>query len=180
MDFIKIVAVVIPVPRWRKRFRIWAWRYLFGRYARQSGQIDPSCVFLGRAKLNGKTIIKEGTCIGGLEVSGSGAFLVGRYCHFAPDVLVLTQNHDYDTGEEIPYGRKSILKDVVIEDFVWCGRRVTILPGTHVREGAIIQAGSVVHGEIPPMSIVGGNPAKVFKLRDRAHFEELKAKGAFH
>ena len=42
------------------------------------------------------------------------------------------------------------------------GSNVTILPGTTIGEGAIIQAGAVVHGEIPPCAIVGGNPAKDF------------------
>ena len=66
-----------------------------------------------------------------------------------------------------------------IDDCVWIGSNVIILPGTHIGEGAIIQAGSVVHGEIPPMAIAGGNPAKVFASRDRRHYEELKAKGRF-
>ena len=47
----------------------------------------------------------------------------------------------------------------------------------HIGEGAIIQAGAVVHGEIPPYAIVGGNPAKVFKYRDIEHFQKLKAEG---
>ena len=71
-------------------------------------------------------------------------------------------------------------KDVTIDDFVWLGSRVTILPGTKIGEGAIIQAGSVVHGEIPPYAIAGGNPAKVFKYRDIEHFKKLKAEGRFY
>ena len=54
-----------------------------------------------------------------------------------------------------------------------------ILPGTKIGEGAIIQGGSVVHGEIPPYAIAGGNPAKVFKYRDIEHFKKLKAEGKF-
>ena len=73
-----------------------------------------------------------------------------------------------------------VYKDVEIGDFVWLGSRVMILPGTKIGEGAIIQGGSVVHGEIPPYAIAGGNPAKVFKYRDKVHFEKLKAEGKFH
>ena len=62
----------------------------------------------------------------------------------------------------IPYDETFKYKDVVIGDFVWIGSNVTILPGTTIGEGAIIQAGAVVHGEIPPCAIVGGNPAKDF------------------
>ena len=56
---------------------------------------------------------------------------------------------------------------------------VLILPGTHIGEGAIIQAGSVVHGYIPALAIAGGNPAKVFSWRDRKHYEVLKKSGRF-
>ncbi|MBR5589795.1 MAG: 2,3,4,5-tetrahydropyridine-2,6-carboxylate N-succinyltransferase, partial [Phascolarctobacterium sp.] len=56
----------------------------------------------------------------------------------------------------------------------------TILPGTHIGEGVIVQAGAVVHGEIPPYAIVGGNPAKVFKYRDIEHYNKLKAEGKFY
>ncbi len=72
-----------------------------------------------------------------------------------------------------------IKKDVIIDSYVWIGSRVTILPGTKIGEGAIIQGGAVVHGEIPPYSIAGGNPAKVFKTRDNRRFEQLKKEGKF-
>ena len=55
--------------------------------------------------------------------------------------------------------------------------RSGVLPWTHIGEGAIIQASAVVHGDIPPYAIAGGNPAKVFKYRDIEHFQKLKAEG---
>ena len=75
---------------------------------------------------------------------------------------------------------KCYKKDVIIDSFVWIGSRVTLLPGTHIGEGAIIQGGSVVHGQIPPYSIAGGNPAKVFKQRNIEHFEKLKKEKMFY
>ena len=102
---------------------------------------------------------------------------IGSYFHSGIECMIITQNHDYNDGEMIPYGPGYSYKEVVIEDFVWLGRRVTILPGTHIGEGAIIQAGAVVHGEIPPYAIAGGNPAKVFKYRDIEHFQKLKTEG---
>ena len=94
--------------------------------------------------------------------------------------MIITQNHNYDTGNAIPYDDTYAYKDVEIGDFVWLGTRVMILPGTTIGEGAIIQAGAVVHGNIPPYAIVGGNPAKVFKYRDIEHFKALKAAGKFY
>ena len=116
----------------------------------------------------------------GLWASGDGRFVVGNWCHFGEELRVLTRNHNYDKGDAIPYDRTYIKKDVVIGDFVWIGVQVILLPGTTIGEGAIIQAGAVVHGNIPAYAIAGGNPAKVFAQRDVAHFERLKAEGKFH
>ena len=54
-----------------------------------------------------------------------------------------------------------------------------ILSGVKVGEGAIIQAGSVVVSDIPPCAIAGGHPAKVFKYRDKAHYDKLKYEKKF-
>ena len=68
----------------------------------------------------------------------------------------------------------------MIEDNVWLGNRVTILPGVTIGEGAIIQAGSTVVRDIEKYAIAGGHPAKVFKYRDIDHYEKLKNEGKFH
>lgn len=75
----------------------------------------------------------------------------------------------------VPYDHTYICKSIIIEDFVWLGSRVTILPGVRIGEGAIIQAGAVVSCDIPLYAIAGGNPARVFKYRDVDHFKKLKA-----
>ena len=130
----------------------------------------PSCV-------NRKTVIKDYVSFNGMFINGGGSVSIGSYFHSGIECMIITQNHDYDKGEMIPYGISYNYKDVVIEDYVWFGRRVTVLPGTRIGEGAIIQAGAVVHGDIPPYAIVGGNPAKVFKYRDIDHFVKLKSEG---
>lgn len=126
------------------------------------------------------TIIKDNVNFYGMRIMGGGNVTIGRYFHSGIENLIITQNHNYDKGDAIPYDRTYIYKDVEIGDFVWFGSRVMILPGTKIGEGAIIQGGSVVHGEIPPYAIAGGNPAKVFKYRDIEHFKKLKAEGSFN
>ena len=56
-------------------------------------------------------------------------------------------------------------KDIVVEEDVWLGARVTLLVGSHIGRGAIVGAGSVVRSYIPPYSIVLGNPAKIVGFR---------------
>lgn len=55
-----------------------------------------------------------------------------------------------------------------------------MLPGAVIGEGVIAQAGSVIRGEIPAYSIVGGNPARVFAMRDVEHFKQCKEEGLFY
>ena len=129
--------------------------------------------------MNRQTTIGDFSVICGLSVPGDGAVTIGRNCHIAPEVLILNQNHDYDDGVRIPYGDEFHEKPVRIGDFVWVGQRVTILPGTTIGEGAIIQAGAVVHGTIPPMAIAGGNPAKVFSQRNATRFNDMKSRGCY-
>lgn len=138
-----------------------------------------------RLWLGGESYISENTylgnhvCFNGMKIMGAGKCTIGSYFHSGIECLIITQNHNYDKGTKIPYDDTYIYKDVEIGDFVWLGSRVMILPGTKIGEGAIIQGGSVVHGEIPPYAIAGGNPAKVFKYRDIEHFKKLKEEGKY-
>lgn len=54
---------------------------------------------------------------------------------------------------------------VVIGNDVWIGANVSILPGVHIGDGAILAAGAVVTKDVEPYAIVGGVPAKVIKYR---------------
>ena len=93
--------------------------------------------------------------------------------------MIITQNHNYE-GEMIPYDNTYIYKDVNIGECVWFGNRVIVTGNVTIGEGAIIAAGSVVCKDVPPLAIVGGNPAKVIKYRDKEHYYKLKAEGKFN
>ncbi len=56
-------------------------------------------------------------------------------------------------------------KSIIIEDDVWIGTRVTVLPGVTIGRGAIVGAGAVVTKDVPPYTIVGGVPARIIKNR---------------
>lgn len=164
----------------QKRFLIKKKLYTFyygNQILRTAKSIGKQFYCGGPSRVNHLTVIKDYVCFNGMYIDGRGKVTIGSYFHSGIECMIITANHDYDTGVLIPYGVEYDAREVVIDDFVWLGRRVTILPGTHIGEGAIIQAGSVVHGEIPPYAIAGGNPAKVFRYRDIKHFQELKSKG---
>ena len=55
------------------------------------------------------------------------------------------------------------VRTIHIEENVWIGSRVTILPGTQIGKNSIVGAGAVVKGVFPENVILGGNPAKVIR-----------------
>ena len=129
-------------------------------------------------KFTGNTHVGNSCNFNGFQVHGAGKVVIGNYFHSGKDILVITENHNYE-GELIPYDKTTVKKNVVIEDCVWLGSRVTLCGEVTLGEGCIIQAGSVVVGDIPKYGIAGGSPAKVFKYRDAEHYEKLKSDSKF-
>lgn len=127
-----------------------------------------------------RVCLKDHVSFNGMCIKGSGKVVIGNYFHSGQDCLMISEIHNYNCGEAIPYDNTYIQKEIIIDDFVWLGDRVIVLGGSHIGEGAIIQAGSVVVGDIPPMAIAGGHPAKPFKYRDIERFEKLKREKKYH
>ena len=115
----------------------------------------------------------------GNDLTVKANVIIGDNFHSGIECMIITDSHNYE-GDAIPYDDTVISRDVVIEDNVWLGNRVIVLPGVTIGEGAIIQAGSVVVKDIPKYAIAGGHPAKVFSSRDNDHYEKLKKEGKFH
>lgn len=167
---IKILSCLIPIKFLRIRFRQFCNSIQIIFTAKSIGK-DFQCTKF--STVNKNTIIKNHVKLNGMHISGFGNVILGNYFVAGFDSQIISDSHNYE-GDDIPYDSTSIKKDVTIGDFVWVGARAIILPGTNIGEGAIIQAGAVVHGEIPPYAIAGGNPAKVFKYRNIEHFITLK------
>jgi len=102
----------------------------------------------------------------GVSASLSGTISIGRDVMMGRDVTIMTVNHNFDRID-IPMNQQGfkIEKPIVIGDDVWISDRVIILPGVKVGSHSIIAAGAIVTKEVPPYSIVGGNPAKVIRFR---------------
>ena len=105
--------------------------------------------------------------------------LIGAFCSIADNVeIFIGGNHRTDWVTTYPFGHiyKEVFPwhgrghpatkgNVVIGNDVWIGSGATIFSGVTIGDGAVISAKSVVVKDVPPYSIVGGNPAKVVKLR---------------
>jgi acetyltransferase-like isoleucine patch superfamily enzyme len=77
---------------------------------------------------------------------------IGSHCMIAPGVSI------FDTGAAQVAARAPAT--VTIQDNVWIGGRAIILPGVTVGEGSIVSAGAVVTADVPPYTVVAGNPAR--------------------
>ena len=83
--------------------------------------------------------------------------VIGDDCAISHDCIIMDSDAHYLEGD-------NHTKDVVIEDKVWIGSRVTVLSGSRIGTGSVIAAGSVVNGDIPEYSLAAGIPARVIRM----------------
>ena len=89
---------------------------------------------------------------------------IGSNCLIAPSCYIVDANHSIAGGMLIN-SQPLECKNVFIGKDVWLGANVIVLPGSEIKDGAVIAAGSVVRGLVPENSVFGGVPAKFLKLR---------------
>lgn len=138
-------------------------------------------VNIGRnVSIGGKGVIIGSNVTFVRNVEVMGPVRIGDNVIVAANCLILGRDHDIShTINALPYGTGYKLREVVIERNVWIGQYVIILPGVRIGEGSIIASGSVLTRNIPRCSIVGGNPARVIKERDKDSYEKLSNAGIY-
>lgn len=113
---------------------------------------------------------ERGLVIGDRSVIGARCSLVahasieiGADVWFGQDVFVCDASHGYQ-DPEMPIGEQfGAHQPVRIGAGSWIGHGAIILPGTTIGRNVVVAAGSVVRGEIPDHSVVGGAPARVLR-----------------
>lgn len=96
--------------------------------------------------------------------------VIGDHVLIAQHVALLAVTHNFE-NLDMPILEQGSTKPnpVVVEDKVWIGRNVIVMPGIRLGKGSIIGAGAVVTKSVPAYAIVGGVPAKVLKYRNGAY-----------
>lgn len=117
------------------------------------------------ATMTSKLLIGDNSGIG-VNCICRGPIQIGDNVMMGPECVIITRNHAF-SRVDIPMCEQGFQdeKPVIIGNDVWIGRRVMILPGVHIGDGAVIGAGSIVTKDVPSMAIVAGNPAKIKKYR---------------
>lgn len=104
---------------------------------------------------------------------------LGPHCHVSADIhfgnyvlcaghvsFIGKNEHRFDfVGQTIWDSPRGSDEPTVVGNDVWIGHGAIIMGGIRIGDGAVIAAGSVVTKNVPPFSIVGGNPAKILKSR---------------
>ena len=138
-------------------------RFLAKHFLRQCGSnlrvkynadVSPDVAVGDNSELGQRCLIHAGVDIGSNVIMG-------------PDVKIYTRNHIIDDLTRPIQEQGKCFKKTLIGNDVWIGANVIILPGVTIHNHSVIAAGAIVTKDVPEYSIVGGNPAKVIKLRNQ-------------
>ena len=134
--------------------------------------IDGKCGFSFGARHSAEPTltIGSGTKIGhACRFGVSKRITIGRNCRIAGGVTIIDSNGHPSDPEARLAGHPPAtdeVKPVTLGDNVWLGMNCLILPGVTIGEGSIVSAAAVVQGDVPPYTVVAGNPArKITQLR---------------
>jgi acetyltransferase-like isoleucine patch superfamily enzyme len=109
------------------------------------------CVLVGR-----HSMLSSGDC---LEI--------GDYCLFAPRVYVSSADHVFaDIAQPIIQQGATLNRTLIIEENCWLGINAVVSGHLTVGRGSVVAANTVVNRDIPPFSVVAGNPARIVKMYD--------------
>lgn len=130
---------------------------IFGERVRIVSQITRTELAVApgaRLIIGARTFINYGCSLGATKL-----IQIGERCLLGTYVNIIDNNfHDLTDRWRMPEP-----KPVTIEDDVWIGSHVIVLPGVRIGRGAVVGAGSVVCDDIPPWTVAAGNPARVIR-----------------
>ena len=139
-------------------------------------KIGSRCRIFGKLDITGQGPVVSNIRIGELcmlttplYLNASAPITIGDRVGIGHHVVIITDGHDMQD----PHNRcgPGHALPVTVEDGVWIGARVTILPGVTLRRGSVVAAGSVVARDVPEDTLVGGSPARAIRRLPGAKHE---------
>ena len=110
----------------------------------------------------GEIYIGDRTRIG-LGCTLIGPVKVGNDVRLAQNIVMSGLNHNYE-DITLPISQQGVTTaPIVIEDESWIGSNSVVLPGVTIGKHCVVAAGSIVIKDVPPWSVVAGNPARIIK-----------------
>ena len=147
-----------------------AWRRVllrfFGSHIHSSCKIYPSIRVWSPKNLE----LHEGTILGDrVDCYNVAPIILGAGVIISQDACLCAATHDYESPAFTLQP-----KPIVIGKGAWVCARAFIGPGVSVGRFAVVGACAVVTKDVPPFSVVAGNPAKFIKWRDMSKFPSEK------
>jgi acetyltransferase-like isoleucine patch superfamily enzyme len=110
------------------------------------------------SSIESNTVYQSFASSNGCYMNGYNGIKIAKNVIFASGVKLISTNHDVKTRNN------PVISDpIIIEENVWLGANVIVLPGIRIGKNSIVGAGSVVTKDILKNIIVAGNPAKKIK-----------------
>lgn len=137
-----------------------AWLQILMRTYATSANVQLHCRFLHTrgVSIGERSVINFGCLLDGRRYP----IVIGADVSIGPEAAILTLGHDPRSPAFADRGGP-----VSIGDHAWIGFRAIVLPGVSIGEGAVVGAGAVVSRDVPPFTIVAGNPARPIGSRPR-------------
>ena len=145
--------------------RKWIYRHIF------HVNLDKTAVVYYGAEIrcHRKLSIGKGSIIGDKAIlDARNGLTIGRNVTLSSNVSIYTEQHDHRDPDFLCISTTGVKPCTVkIDDHVWLGPNVIVLPGVHIGEGAVVGAGAVVTKDIPPYTVNVGIPARTVGERPK-------------
>ena len=139
-------------------------KYNYGAIGSNSYIQTPAHIDGAKNIFLGDNVHIKGNCT--ILTVGEGKLIIKKDFDSGIGLTVITSNHKQKIGNRGRSNDDNVYRDVLIDEDVWAGAFVTLLPGTHLGRGCIIGANTVIRGSsVPPYAVVIGNPAKIIGFR---------------
>lgn len=128
------------------------------------GECGPGLDFRPPIYLEYKERVKFGSNVfinANLMIMGSGIVTIGDNALIGPDTRFYTVNHIFDVTLRREGWERAF--PITLEPDVWLGGSVVVCPGVTIGRGSVVAAGAVVTKDVPPHTLVAGNPARVVR-----------------
>ena len=162
VEWLNITNTIIPNPFLKYYLRI------FGIRVGRASSIHRGCRFFHVGKLS---IGDNSTVNYGCYLDNRRGIYIGNNVGIAHNTKIYTLGHDYNDPGFFTKG-----SPVYVEDNAFIFSNAIIMPGVTIGKGAVVLAGSVVTKSVEPWTVVGGNPARKIKDRNR----EINYKQAYN
>lgn len=179
----KKIILFMLMPRNQARPRSWVrwfvnpWIHHRGKHARIRPRTRMDVLPFNKFHLGDDSTIEDFTTINngvgdiyighrtriGLGCTLIGPVHIGNDIRLAQNIVMSGLNHNYEDLSK-PISEQGVTTaPIVVEDESWIGSNSVVLPGVTIGKHCVVAAGSIVTKDVPPYSVVAGNPARIVK-----------------